>query len=97
MLRIFCIEVYDIYDAEHNFPRSCCAGEPTMLFQFVEDDLGMEHVRFGVYCDAALSSPVDEADIDYNLKAWWDFEEGGDLYNRCDRYFYRGIPQLVQN
>lgn len=64
---------------KYGFRRELVVEKPTMLFQFVEDDLGMEHVRFGVYRDAALSSPVDEADIGYNLRAWWDFEEGGDL------------------
>lgn len=64
---------------KYGFRRELVIEEPTMVYQYVAEDLGMEHVRFGIYRDAALKSPVNEADVGYNLKAWWAFEEGGDL------------------
>ena len=58
--------------------------EPTMVTQYVADNIGMEHVKFGIYRDRNLEKPIDEADIGYNLKAWWDFEEGGNLEDYPD-------------
>lgn len=64
---------------KYGFRRELVIEEPTVVYQYVAQELGMEHVRFGIYHDAALKSPVNEADVGYNLKAKWDFEEGGDL------------------
>lgn len=69
---------------KYGFRSKLVIEEPTVVYQYVAEELGMEHVRFGIYRDAALKSPVSEADVGYNLKAWWDLEEGGDLKDYPD-------------
>lgn len=66
-------------EAAYGFWEKLELKEPAVVTQYVENDIGMEHVKFGIYKDPALQQSIDEADVGYNLKARWAFEEGGDL------------------
>ncbi len=66
-------------EAAYGFIEKLEIKEPTMVSQYVAEEIGMEHVTFGIYEDPQLKRAVDEADVGYNLKAKWAFEEGGDL------------------
>lgn len=63
---------------KYGFRRKLKIKERTVVYQHIDDDFGMEHVKFGIYHDAALKDAVNEADVGYNMNAGWEMEEGGD-------------------
>lgn len=77
---------------KYGFRQELVIKEPTVFAQGMAPDFGMEHIRFGIYRDKALTNPIDEADAGYNFKADSQIEEGADIADYPD---YKTSIQVI--
>lgn len=63
---------------KYGYREKISFDEPVVISQYVVEDSELENVYYGIYKDKNLENPVHEIDLNYQLKAEAELEEGAD-------------------